>query len=769
MGLALGLASTFFILIYVLNELSFDKFYKDNDRIFRVLCHYEKFGMHDPNAPYVLSDLILAEIPGVESASSVRYVRNSTASMDGENIYIRNTYGVQPEFFDIFSLDILAGDPKSLLGNIYDIVLSETQAEKLFPGKNAVGQAITIHTLEGDKAFTVTGIFRDFPEFSSFQAGAFMHIEWAIKDLAMAFPERDLRNEMNHGFFSTYLKLDDNVSLSQVEKGIDKISEREKLENNPMDYYLQNLEDIYLGSKNIKNNHYHKSGDIDSVRLFSFLAVLILLIAGFNFIILFIARASSRFRDIGLRKVIGAGMNNIHMMALLESALTVFVAFLLSLILVELFLSAVEALFARKLYFSLIGNYRYLLYFFVIVLFIVIASSAYMAFYYGLFKPIDILRNQMTFKSGKITLSKILTGLQIMIFIALVISTIVVYRQMSYVKNKDMGFNRKNLLIVNIDGQLQKKYKVFRDELKSCPYIESISAAMILPPSNSSMSYAVKLPDNPQEEIIMEATDVDFGFFETMEIPLLEGRTFSREFATDSTQAVILNETAVKKLHIKNPVGKEVGSKKVIGVVRDFNLHSLHSGIPPIAIGISEMKYLEDMVIRYKSGYLEELKAFIEQKANDIARESYLNMASFEDVSMDLYNKEMHFGKILIFFSILAVVIAIMGLFGLSLYQASRRTKEIGIRKVHGADVGEIIKLFTTEYCWLVLIALILASPVAFYFMNKWLQQFAFHTNISWLVYLLAGTLALLVVLLTVSFHALRAAQTNPVKTLNYE
>lgn len=769
LGLALGLVSIFFILIYVLNELSVDKHFKDSDRIYRVLCNHEKFGMQDPNAPYVLSDLILAEIPGVESASSMRFVRNSTARVKDENIYIRRTLGVQPQFFSIFPLDLIAGERLSLLDDIFDIVLSETLAEKLFPGKNAVGQTLLIKTVDGKKNFRVSGVFRDFPQYSSLQVDAFTHIEWPLRELARSFSEGALRNEMKHGFFSTYLKLSDHANLSNVNEAIHNLSEREKQEKDPKVYYLQNLEDIYLHSHEISNNHYHKTGDIGAIKLFSSLAVMILLIAGFNFIILFIARASSRYRDIGLRRVIGAGMKNIRMLAFMESALTVLLAFLLSLFLLQIFMKSVEDLFAQKLYFNLQDSYQYLLYFLVIIFIIIIASSAYMAFYYGLFKPVDILRNQIAFKSGKVTLSRMLTGFQIAIFIALVISTLVVYRQMSFVKNKDMGFKSNNLLVVHLDGKLQQKYKAFRDELKLNPYIENISAAMILPPSNSSMRYSIKLPDNPQEEIIMEGTSVDYGFFKTMEIPLLEGRAFSREFATDSSDAVILNETAVKKLHIKNPVGEEFNGRKVIGVVKDFNLHSLHSAIPPISISISKMKYLQKMVIRYKQGYYEELRAFVKQKANDITQDPNLSIAKFKDVSMELYKKEMHLANILVFFSVLAVLIAIMGLFGLSLYQASRRTKEIGIRKVHGAETGDIVKLFAMEYFWLVFIALILASPVAFYFMKKWLQQFAFHTNISWIIFVLAGTMALLIVLLTISFHALRAARTNPVKTLNYE
>ncbi|MBL7110811.1 MAG: FtsX-like permease family protein [Bacteroidales bacterium] len=569
-------------------------------------------------------------------------------------------------------------------------------------------------------------------------------------------------------FGQTYLLLPENYDPAKLEAKFPEFEATYIPEESKIKFRLQSLKDVYLRSSHLVNNR-TATGNIKNVYIFSLIGFLILVIASINYTILSTARASTRSKEIGIRKVTGAGRKTLVRQILGESIITSFISLPLALLLAHLLLPSVNQLFRKDLAFQLTENWHFIAGFILLTLLVGLMSGSYLAFYLSSFKPVDVLKSKINTGINKSVYQKILITIQLVIFIVLLLGTGIIFRQIRYVQNKDMGFNREGLMtIYHDDDEFRKRYFSFKNEVIKHPGVLNVSATMFGPPYNGGMQWEIPLKDNPDEIVRVEGLAVDFNYIETLEFTLLAGRAFSEEYGSDSS-AIILNETAVKKLGIDDPVGEVIQDRTVIGVIKDFHLHTFHSEIMPMVIDIMDMKYSHDVVIRIDPENVSNTIAFIEEKWKEFAPDSPFEYSFFDDALEALYDDEKRFGKIISLSTLIAVFIACIGMFGLSLFIGEQRIKEIGIRKVFGSSSTQVVMLILKQYMLMVLIANLVAWPVAWYVMNRWLQNFAYRTKFEIWLFFAVAALSMIIVLATITFQTVKAAQTNPSETLKFE
>ena len=569
-------------------------------------------------------------------------------------------------------------------------------------------------------------------------------------------------------FGQTYLLLPENYDPAKLEAKFPEFEATYIPEESKIKFRLQSLKDVYLRSSHLVNNR-TATGNIKNVYIFSLIGFLILVIASINYTILSTARASTRSKEIGIRKVTGAGRKTLVRQILGESIITSFISLPLALLLAHLLLPSVNQLFRKDLAFQLTENWHFIAGFILLTLLVGLMSGSYLAFYLSSFKPVDVLKSKINTGINKSVYQKILITIQLVIFIVLLLGTGIIFRQIRYVQNKDMGFNREGLMtIYHDDDEFRKRYFSFKNEVIKHPGVLNVSATMFGPPYNGGMQWEIPLKDNPDEIVRVEGLAVDFNYIETLEFTLLAGRAFSEEYGSDSS-AIILNETAVKKLGIDDPVGEVIQDRTVIGVIKDFHLHTFHSEIMPMVIDIMDMKYSHDVVIRIDPENVSNTIAFIEEKWKEFAPDSPFEYSFFNDALEALYDDEKRFGKIISLSTLIAVFIACIGMFGLSLFIGEQRIKEIGIRKVFGSSSTQVVMLILKQYMLMVLIANLVAWPVAWYVMNRWLQNFAYRTKFEIWLFFAVAALSMIIVLATITFQTVKAAQTNPSETLKFE
>ena len=768
LGMSIALASAFFITIYVLNETSYDGHHINRNRIYRVITHYIDFGHTAPGTPSFFADLIKEEIPGVERAVAVSRVRNMSFQMSEEWINESAAYAANEEIFDVFSFDFENGKTGKLLNDKYSTAISRSLSEKLFPGESAIGKLLLTRINQQEITFTIDAVFEDFPEFSTFHPKVFVHLDWIVESWAKKYPDEKFHNSWALSYYATYLLLDPWASFEETNQKVKALANEHAGEMYKIEVYLQNMADFYLDSSHLVNNSL-SSGSRESVMLFMSIGLLILLIASVNYIILSSARTGSRFKEIGMRRVVGAGKMSIKLQVLTESIFYTFISFVFALIIVELLLPEIHSLFRQELKFNVFEDWNYVLVFFGFSILIGLIAGMVVSGYYASITPVDVFRNRLVSGKGKKLVRKVLITVQLVIFIGLLTSTLMINRQVDYVLKKDPGFNGENLLIVYLNPNSRKQYKVLKARLSSNPYVESISGGVFLPPTSNLMSMKFPHPDKPDEQIIIEGMSVDFNFIETMQMKLGEGRDFNPEMATDSSKAFILNKEAVSHFQIENPIGKEFGGRKIIGIIDDFNLHSMHSPIEPVAINIMNLKYASELIMRYTPGHLNDLQAFIDETWCELLPEETPNYRTFNNALKGIYSDERHLVQILTTFTALAIFISVMGLFGLSIFVAQSRRKEIAIRKVHGASVSNIFKMISAEFMILVLKSCAISFVFTYFIIEKWLENFAYSAGFSIWVFLLSGAIAATCMQLIISVKAYTASRSNPLDSIKYE
>lgn len=766
LGLSIALAASFIILLFVINEFSYERCHKNSKRVFRVLNFYKEFSKTSSRTPYILASALREEFPQVEKAVNFRYMKNFKLKLNEEFINVSDVLATDSEFFDIFTVPLIMGSlHQNLLEDQSSLILSKDQSEKFFPGQNPIGKEIIGFVNNEEHIFIVKGVFENIPENSTLKAQCFINSKWTIESINKTFGITDADISWTHDFWITWILLSNVSDIKLLENQFRAFEIKHISEKPHNQYSLQNLSDVYLGSEHVSNSGI--SGNLSNIRLFSAIAFLITLVATINYIILSTAVSSGRAREIGIRKTYGAGNNSIRNQLLSESILFAMVVLPVSLLLMWLALPFAGKLFQTQFHIIYSNIITYISVYLGLTIFIGIVSGIYTSAYLSRLKVLDILKNTTHSGKRKKNFRSVLIVIQLTIFCSFVASTHIIRSQYQYALKKNPGYYTSDILLIDL-GPDFKEYASYINKIKSNPNVIMAAGVMDGLPMQGSMSSMYTNFQNKDVKVQVEGLAVDYNFLIAMGITLLHGRDFSQEFGSDLTKSIIINETAVKQLEITDPIGKMIGSLTIIGVVKDFSLHSFHSDIPPLAIELTD-KYINQVVVRYKPSSLNSILPILKAEWEKAAPDRPFHFSTIQELIKDLYSSEKNLTTIVSIFALFTIVIAMFGLFGLSLFIAKTRTKEIGIKKVLGSSEHRILYSLMFENVILVFIATLLSVPLTVYFMREWLNNFSCKVNINWWTFIITFAIATIVVMLTVYFHSYKASRTNPVNALKHD
>jgi len=782
-GLAAGLAICMVILLYVIDELSFDRYNKDADRIFRVNNEVKFGGNHFDLAtgPAPMAQTLKMEFPQVEQVTRIRWYGGFLVRKGNENLSENRVGSADSTLFDVFSIPMIEGDPKTALANVRSLVVTESIAKKYFNRTNVVGQTLTINNTE---SYKITGVIKDFPTQSHFRF-----------DFLVPMAESEDSRETNwlSENFNTYIKLHKKEDAAILEPQLNGMMDRhtgpelKAVANMDLDQFkkdggllrasLTPLLNIHLRSN--KMAELEANGNIQYVYIFSAIAIFILVIACVNFMNLATARSANRAKEVGVRKVLGSLRKNLVQQFLSESMLLSVISLALAGIIAYLILPYFNQVAGKSVSVSTLLQPRMLLILLALIFLVGFLAGSYPAFYLSSFRPIDVLKGKLASGFKRSWLRNSLVVFQFFISIALIIGTIVIYKQLSYIRSKDLGYSRSQILIINNTGALRESATSFRNELMQISGVKAASLSGYLPTNynRSNDAFFTSPALDSKTAMSMQNWGVDENYLGTLDLKLIAGRNFTSDMKTDSN-AIIINEAAAKFLATKDILNKKLyrfedlttkrlGEYHIIGVIKNFNFSSLREVVTPLSLGLK--RSTGNISVRISSDNVPGLIDQIKAKWKSIAPAEPFDYTFMDEQFNNQYTAEVRTGQLFIGFAVLAILIACLGLFGLVTYAAEQRTKEIGIRKVVGANVIHIVSMIAKDFLKLILIASLIAFPVAWWAMHKWLQDFAYRSNLSWWIFALAGGIALLIALLTISYQSIKAATANPVKSLRTE
>jgi putative ABC transport system permease protein len=766
LGLSIALAASFIMLLFVINELSYDRYQKNSKRVYRVLNYYVDFKKTFSGTPYVLATALKQDFPQVEKAVRLRYVRGFALKLKEEFVTVNDAIATDSDIFDIFTFRLISGSSdKGLLDAQNSIVLSRSLADKVFPGQNPVGLEIVGVVNNTEQVFMVRGVFENLPENSTFRTQCLINSKWTLDPINKTFGITNADVNWTQNFWITWVLLSKDCDVKMLENQFRAFEVKNISEKPSFQYSLQNLANVYLGSANIANAGI--TGNINNVRLFSAIAFLIMLVAAVNYIILSTAVSSGRRLEIGIRKTFGAVNRSIKNQLLSESVFLSLIVLPIALILMRIALPYAGKLFQTKLNILSSNIVVYICVYLAVTIAIGVVSGLYTSSYLSGLKVMDIIKNPFHSGKGKQFFRSFLIVLQLVIFCSFVSGTLIIRSQYNFALNKDPGYYNKDIVMIEL-GRDFKGYSAYINSIKSNPDVIMAGGVMEGLPMQGSMSTMYPHFEDKTLKVQVEGLAVDYNFVQTMGIKILKGREFSSDFGSDLKQSAMLNETAVKRLGITDPIGKQIGNSTIIGIVKDFNLHSIHSDIPPLLISMTD-RYIQQVAVHYKQGRLNNILPSLEAEWKKVSPDRPFRYSTIEGITRDIYSSERNLSTIVLIFALFTLLIAAFGLFGLTLYVSRSRTKEIGIKKAFGSSEQSIIYSFLINNLIFVIIAALISVPVTLHFMTKWLNNFAFKTQIFWWVFVISFVVAAVVVLSTVFIHSLKASHINPVDALRHE
>lgn len=781
-GLAIGLCCFLLIAVYVLDELSYDRFYKNSDRIYRINADI-RFGgteLHMPQTSDMMGASLKKDYPEVEEYTRI-YNSNGNKLIKKGTEFINEFHvaHVDSTFFDLFQLPVIEGNTRTALNEPNTVVISESAAKKYFGTADALGKSLETDD-DSSTVYKITAVIRDIPENSHFN----FDFLFSMKNVKYEWGQY-----LSHNFH-TYLLLKKGVDYHALEKKFPQYIDKYALPQakqfmqinsmedfvkagNLLEYSLTPLTKIHLYSNRMFE--IKPGGNIQYVYIFSAIALFILFLACINFMNLTTARSANRAREVGIRKVLGTQRKNLMFQFLTESTLMVILSMCIAVGIAYFVLPLFNTVAGKQMHLKTLFSPMVLPLLILLPFVVGIIAGSYPAFYLSFFRPIEVLKGKLS-AGGNRRLRSALVVFQFATAIILIVGTIVVYSQLSYIQSKDLGYNKDQVLIIDNAYALNKNIKAFKEEMVQEPGIITGTISSFLPVSNSSHndnSFSKETVMDAKNSFNMQVWGVDYDYLKTMGMQLEKGRNFSKDFGTDSS-AVIINESTAKFLGYADPIGKTIYSMdakpvayNIIGVVKNFNFESLHKPIGPLGLFLRRTDGL--VSFKVKAANVPSILKTVEAKWKSMAAGIPFSYRFLDDSFTDMYKGERRAGRIASIFSVLAILIACLGLLGLAAFIAEQRTKEIGIRKVLGASVNGIVRLLSKDFVKLVLIAFVIATPIAWYAMHKWLEDFAYRIDLTWWMFLLAGLAAVFIALVTVSFHAVKAALTNPVKNLRTE
>lgn len=758
-GLAIGMAISILIFLWVKHELSYNKFNDKADLLYRLVQtqYYSSGPLTTTCMPGPIAKDIREDIPEIVN-SFMYYVLTATISYE-DKLFTEEVRLADPELFDMFSFEFVEGDPEHVFENINSVVLTEKMAEKIFDDDDPIGKVIKYNN---EHSFKVTGIIKETPENSSFRFDICIPFEY-IENFGFTVDKYGWNSysvyvELSEG--SDYKQLNEKIKDFIIRKSADEEDESE------IDLFLFPLTKIHLHS------YSDSRGDIQYVYIFSAIAIFILVIACINFMNLSTARSAKRSREISIRKTVGANRNNLINQFLGESMIISFIAMILAIFLVVILLPYFNELLEKNLKFDFTDLKLWSV--LIVITFIVgLFAGSYPAFYLSAFNPIKTLRNGISKGKGNFYFRRILVVFQFTLSVGLIISTIVVNRQLSYLQNNKLGMNLNNVLYFSMRGESKEKYDVIKNELLKNPNIKSITRANSIPFYIGSNSGGFDWEGRDTEDDILIGfgfTDVDY--IKTLDMKLADGRYYNKNIQSD-TGAIVINEKAAKAFNIENPIGKWIKwgddyKFKIIGVVKDFHHLPMQYDIDPLVLLYSPER-CRLMFIKTAGGNQVEINDQIQATWESVFPNFPFEPQNLKDIYEKTYTDESRLIRIIGYFSILAILISCLGLFALAAYMAEQRTKEIGIRKVLGASVSGVISLVSKEFMKWVVIANIIAFPLAWLAMDNWLNGYVYHTKLSLEIFIYAFILSVAIAIITVSYQSIKSAIRNPVNSIKYE
>ncbi|WP_321298454.1 ABC transporter permease [Marinifilum fragile] len=764
-GLSIALAASFIIVLFVINQLSFNQTHKNKSSVYKVINHYVNFKVNRDRTPYILGETMKEVIPQVSKASNVRHVRSFEIQVHDQSINMQRVMGCQSDIFDIFTIPIVHGyNNGELLKDKLSICISESTANKIFGTNNAIGKEILAYVDKVEHTFTVKAVFKDLPKNSTFRPNCLINGLHNIPSYNKHFDIDNGDTSWEYDFATTWVKLKNDSQHEEVDKQL-KSFENSYLQNKKEhSYSLQNLSDVYLNSQHIETNDL--KGNWNSIKIFIAIAIAIILVALINYVILSTAVSSNRSTEIGIRKTFGAANKQVSLQFLTESFILSVMVLPIAILLMILGRPYAESLFETSLPIIPGNIIYYLIAYLFLSMLIGFLAGLYTSFGLSRFKVVDILKVKVVQGKKKNFVRSSLIILQLIIFCFFVACAFVINAQYQLATSKNPGFHNKNILLVNV--QNNKLLKPFLNEIRQHSSVINASGAMHTLPTSRTSRMMLPHQKNKEELVKVEGFFVDYGFLETMGVELKEGRYFTNDNSNASKTNCILNESAIKAFGIENAVGNKLESYNIIGVVKDFYLHSFHSEVPPLMIVVID-NYLSQIAIKYHEESKEDLLSYLHTSWNKLSPDTKLEVSTVEDLIKQMYAGERNKFTIVSIFAFFTMLIASFGLFGLTLFIARSRTKEIGIRKVLGCSEMDIIYSFVKTNIIYVAIACILSIPITNYAMNIWLKDYALKTDIEWSFYSFTFLIASIVVIATVLTHSYRASKLDPVKSLRYE
>lgn len=765
LGLTIGIVSSLLLFLYIDFERSYDNFHSKKESIYRITTHatVQDTELFVPLAPSLTGATLFEEYDVIDNF--VRFTGGSEMliAVDNEYYYENDIYRTDSSFFSVFDFELLEGDPKTCLTEPNTMVISETLASKWFPDTSALGQSVKT---DGEDVKLITGVMADPVMNTSIRAHGLI-------SYSTDYPGQESWGNMGDQIFIQLKpEASQEVVLDALAKTYDKYMAPLYAQfAASAEFSMQPLDDIHLYSNfDFEMGSY---GDINYLYIFSAIAFFMLLIACINYMNLATARSVARSKEVGIRKAMGSYKTQLMGQFVAESIVIAFISLVISLILTFFLIPFFNELADLDISQNFMNEPKMILVLTAVILFVGLVGGSYPAFYLSRFKAAEVLKGRVVKSSGNESLRKVLVIAQFAISLGMVVSTWIVFDQLEYLRNKELGFNQEQVVMVSLEGeQVQKKLDVLAGKLKQNPGIESVGSGFGVPGTNSLNMSGIKVEsaDGHMIEKIFQNIIVDNNYLPTLEIPIVQGRNFLPEIGNDTASAVIVNEEMVKVMGWDDAIGKrferfiddELNTKayKVVGVVRDFHLISLQEPISPLIIynGINNGQ----MIVRLKADQISSTMQDIEEVFKSVVTNRPFEYAFLDQGFQEHYEDDQKRGEIFAIFSILTIAIACLGLFGLASYTAEARRKEIGIRKVVGASVSTIVFMMSKDFLKLIIFSMVVAFPVAYYFMNEWLQDFAYAMELKWTSFALSALFTMIVAFVTVLYHSLKSAIANP-------
>lgn len=760
------MAASLLILLWVQDELSYEKFNVNAGSIYRVEedQFYSGERYHVTVTPHPSGPVWKAKIPEIVEQTRINRLPRILFRYEDKLFFESAIAAVDSGLLNMFTLPMISGDPKTALSAPHSIILTERLAEKYFGDSDPMGKSFT---MENKYQFMVTGVIKNLPANSLLTFEGIIPFSF-LKEIGA------VSNSWGNNSIFTFVQLAKGVDIESVNKKLTEIV----LENNPQNttkFMLFPLTDIHLHAQ---FGFDQSNGPVIAVYIFSLIAIFVLLIACINFINLSTAKASMRGKEIGIKKVAGADQFSMIVQFMMESLLMVAVALIIALLLVGLSLNTFNSVSGKTFTLEALFQARFILSFILVGLLAGFISGIYPAFYLSSFKPVAVLKGEAVSGKGNGRLRQILVVFQFTMSILIAIVAIFMFMQLKFLQAKELGFNKENLICIPLAEGMKPKYNSLKNELLKEPLVQGVTGARSNPVRiGSNSGGATWEGKDPEKHVLIGTNTVDYDYLKTMNMELVAGRDFSRDYVSDLAKDTVgnflLNEEAVKATGITDPVGKTFGfmgiNGRIVGVLKNFHFKAADQPIEPIAFALSEPVYLSVMLIRIDGkNVMESLKA-VEKKWKEVIPEYPLDYSFIDQDYDSLFRSQLRLTNLLKYFTILALIIACLGLYGLSSYSAERRTNEVGIRKVMGAASFDVMFTLAKEFLILVIISIIIAIPIGWILVSKMLKEFAYRINIDWFIFAIIASGAVVIALLTVSYQAYKATGTNPAEALKVE